>query len=100
MGTREIAQQDRRFGAELEWARQITNNICTFDFFSVFVPYLFQRVQDNRIYWVDDKNIPLAALASLAPEEVEEALIGALQSKNPKVRTWATSKFALSADDK
>jgi hypothetical protein len=59
------------------------------------VPYLSQRVQDDRIYWADDKNIPLAALASLAPEKVEEALIGAMQSKNPKVRTWATSKLAL-----
>ena len=64
------------------------------------VPYLSQRVQDDRIYWADDKNIPLAALASLAPEKVEEALIGALQSKNAKVRTWATSKLALPADDK
>jgi len=64
------------------------------------VPYLSQRVQDDRIYWADDKNIPLAALTALAPEKVEEALIGAIQSKNAKVRTWATSKLALPADNK
>ncbi len=56
-------------------------------------PFLVQRIHDDFIHYYEDKDVPLAALKELDPSRVEEALIGAMQSTHPTVRTWAASRL-------
>jgi len=57
------------------------------------IPQLIERIQDDRIYWHEDKDIPLAALRELAPNQVEDVLVGAMDSENAKVRSWAMERL-------
>jgi serine/threonine protein kinase len=74
------------------------------------VPALVERVQDdvwsNSGFSRDNaagntsKDAAVAALLTIAPDEVESALVRAAESTNDRVRTWATAKLgALSKDD-
>jgi Mg-chelatase subunit ChlD len=56
------------------------------------VPYLVDRVQDdvfNSSYGGFAKNEALTAVQELAPERVQEALLGALESEDARLRVWA-----------
>ena len=56
-------------------------------------PYLVKRIQDSFMHYYEDKDIPMAALKELDPSLIEEALVGAMQSSNAQVRTWAASRL-------
>ena len=59
------------------------------------VPALVQGVTNDD--WVGSgysKNAMLKALKTLAPQQVEEAVLKALDSKTDRVRQWATEKLA------
>lgn len=59
-------------------------------------PYLVRSIEDGRplsgIGYA--KDAAFKALKVLAPTEVEDAILKALESKNDKVRSWATDKLA------
>jgi HEAT repeat protein len=73
------------------------------------VPALVKRVADDRYAWDYspgplhwnkppdiqgvDKDAALAALKALAPEKVEQALLDASKSKDPKIRRWALDRL-------
>jgi Mg-chelatase subunit ChlD len=69
------------------------------------VPALVKRISDD-VWQFNDENIDsncskgyaLEALRALAPEQVRPVLIAAMKSKNPHVKTWATT--ALTAPPK
>jgi HEAT repeat protein len=70
------------------------------------VPALMDRIADD--VWGDpntsihrdnsagntSKDNALQALLQLAPEKVEEALLRATKSENPRVRRWASARLA------
>ena len=67
------------------------------------VPALIQRVKDD--VWTvrgvtrdnasgnTSKDAAIKALQAIAPNEVDGALIGAMESKNPLVKSWASAKL-------
>jgi HEAT repeat protein len=69
------------------------------------VPALIERVADDLWGSVGDpvnldnstgntsKDAALKSLKQLAPDKVEAALVQAMKSKNPKVKTWATGQL-------
>jgi HEAT repeat protein len=70
------------------------------------VPALIERIKDD--VWTiggitqdnatgnTSKDAALAALMNLAPDKVDDALLAATESKNPKVKVWATTKLGKS----
>lgn len=58
------------------------------------VPYLIEAVKNDIRYVDRDKDAMLQALKALAPSEVEEALLAAMDSKDSNVREWATNRLA------
>jgi len=59
-------------------------------------PYLVRSIEDGRpISGIGyAKDAAFKALQVLAPTEVEDAILKAMESKNDKVRSWATDKLA------
>jgi HEAT repeat protein len=58
------------------------------------VPALVKRVADEQYYhYGEDKDAALAALKTLAPEKVEQALADATKAKNPEVKRWASDRL-------
>jgi HEAT repeat protein len=72
------------------------------------VPALVQRVADD--VWKNGpfdpdpaaggKTAALNALKELAPDRVQEALLKAIQSKNPAVKAWATTELGRAKEEK
>lgn len=58
------------------------------------VPYLIEAVKNDIRYVDRDKDAMLQAVKALAPSEVEEALLAAMDSKDSNVREWATNRLA------